>query len=75
MFPQITLAKYAIGVAVLVALIGGFYWHAYSKGEQHAVEQQQRHDLSAQQKADDIRQRIRAFDPDKLLENDPFLRR
>lgn len=75
MFQQILFAKTTITVAAAAVMIGFLVWRVYEAGERHAVQQQIVNDNKAQSKADDVRQRDRVADPDRLLQNDPFLRR
>jgi hypothetical protein len=75
MFPALYALRYVIAAGVILAAVGAFYWHAYSKGEEHAIQKQQQHDNEAKGRAEDVRRRDGASDPDKLLQNDPFIRR
>ncbi len=75
MFPALYALRYVIAAGVLLAAVGAFYWHAYSKGEEHAVQQQQQHDNVAKENANRVRARDLGVEPGKLLENDPFIRR
>ena len=75
MFPMLYPLRYLIAAAAIAAAVGGFYWHAYSKGEEHAVQKQQAHDNAAKDAANRVRARDVGTDPDSLLKNDPWLRK
>lgn len=75
MFMALYPLRYVIAAGVILAAIGAFYWKAYTAGERHAEEKQQIHDNAAKDAANSVRNRDIGADPDKLLKDDPWLRK
>lgn len=75
MFPALYPLRYLIVAGAILAAVGAFYWHAYSAGEDHAVQKQQQHDSAAKDAASRVRANDLGIEPSKLLENDPWLRK